>query len=79
MNSIDSAIFEAEHRDRFRGSQTITSLPIYPIKFDASFATLRQNLLAQGTQFLELTKTPYAHKLLVGKTLDEPVEEVRNP
>jgi hypothetical protein len=65
--------------DRFRGSQAITSLPVYPIKFDAAAATLRESLLAQGTQFLDLIKTSYAHKSLVGKTLDEPVEEVRIP
>ncbi|KUJ07778.1 uncharacterized protein LY89DRAFT_660043 [Mollisia scopiformis] len=61
---------------RFRGLQPITSLPIYPMKFDPSFTTLKQTLIEQGTQYLELTKAPYAHKTLVGQTLDEPVEEI---
>ncbi|KAN0108850.1 hypothetical protein V8E51_008592 [Hyaloscypha variabilis] len=61
---------------RFRGLQAITSLPVYPIKFHSSFESLRLSLLAQGTLYLELTKDSYAHKLLVGKTLDEPVEEI---
>jgi hypothetical protein len=62
---------------RFAGTQPISSLPIYPIKFDPSFQTLQANLLAQGRRFLEVTKTPYVHKLLIGTTLDEPPEEVR--
>lgn len=68
----------ANHEDRYRGTQPITSLSVYPIKFDPSFAVLKQNLLSQGKKFLELTTPLFAHKMLVGKTLDEPVEEVRD-
>ena len=67
----------ANHTYRFRGPQPITSLPVYPIKFDASFAALKKDLLARGTRFLELTGSPYAHKMFTGKTTDEPVEEVQ--
>lgn len=62
--------------NRFRGAQAINSLAIYPIIFDTSAANVKKDLLARGKQFLELTVSPYAHKMLIGKTLDEPPEEV---
>lgn len=48
------------------------------MRFDASYETLREELISQGTEFIELTKLPYAHKTLVGTTLDEPAEDVRS-
>jgi hypothetical protein len=62
--------------DRFRGAQPIDSLGVYPMRFDAQAISLKKDLLLRGKQFLELTGSPFAHKMLVGKTLDEPPEEV---
>lgn len=67
---------DAKSLKRFRGSQPINSLAVYPMRFDASAVNVKKNLLARGKLFLELTGSPYAHKMLIGKTLDEPPEEV---
>jgi hypothetical protein len=49
------------------------------LKFDPSREALEKDLVDRGTRYLELTKLPYAHRLLVGTTLDEPAEEVLPP
>jgi hypothetical protein len=69
-------LLDAKCLNRFRGSQPIDSLAIYPIRFDASAVSVKKDLLARGNKFLELTGSAYAHKMLIGKTLDEPPEEV---
>lgn len=46
------------------------------MRFDAQAVKVKKDLLARGKQFLELTGSAYAHKMLIGKTLDEPPEEV---
>jgi hypothetical protein len=69
-------LLDAESVNRFRGSQPFNSLSVYPIRFDASAVNVKKDPLARGNQFLELTGSAYAHKMLIGKTLDEPTEEV---
>jgi hypothetical protein len=46
------------------------------MRFDAQAVKVKKDFLARGKQFLELTGSAYAHKMLIGKTLDEPPEEV---
>ena len=54
-------------------------MTIFPLKLDPSYKELEKDVVDRGTRYLELTKTPYAHKLLTGTTLDEPAEEVLPP
>ncbi|CCF35661.1 hypothetical protein CH063_01351 [Colletotrichum higginsianum] len=61
---------------RFNGKRPITSLLVYPLRFDPRKADLRTNFTAMGRRLLSLTSTPCCHKLVQGKTLDEPSHEL---
>ncbi|KAJ0165467.1 hypothetical protein CTA2_11160 [Colletotrichum tanaceti] len=61
---------------RFNGKRPITSLPVYPLRFDPREADLRADFTAMGRRLLGLTSTPCCHKLARGKTLDEPSHEL---
>ncbi|KAF9877007.1 AAA family ATPase [Colletotrichum karsti] len=61
---------------KFYGSQPITSLPIYPLKFAHNSETLRETFTENGKRFIDLTDKAYCHKLFRGKTLDEPPHEM---
>ncbi|KAH9905188.1 hypothetical protein F4778DRAFT_728975 [Xylariomycetidae sp. FL2044] len=63
----------------FVGHQAITSLAVYPMKFHPDAKVLGERLTEQGTRYLELTKAPFCHMLMTGKTLDEPPHEVDSP
>ncbi|CZS94021.1 uncharacterized protein RAG0_04060 [Rhynchosporium agropyri] len=64
------------HIRKFQGARLITSLSVFPLRFDPSKPTLEESLVDRGSKYLEMTKLPYAHRLLVGTTLDEPAEEI---
>jgi hypothetical protein len=61
---------------KFPGRQPITSLPVYPLRFDLKADSLRSTFLDRGARFLQLTSSPFSHKLLTGKTLDEPSHDI---
>ncbi|KAK0379909.1 hypothetical protein CLIM01_02702 [Colletotrichum limetticola] len=63
---------------RFHGKRLITSLPVYPLRFDPKQNTLRAEFEAMGTRFLDLTRETSCHKLARGKTLDEPSHDLDN-
>ncbi|KAI3317698.1 hypothetical protein HD806DRAFT_514024 [Xylariaceae sp. AK1471] len=60
----------------FFGRQPITSLPLYPLKFDENSDGLKRNLIAQGRRYLDVTIPPQSHKHLRGRTLDEPPHDI---
>lgn len=60
----------------FLGRQPITSLPVYPLKFDENRESLRRDLTAQGQRYLDLTIPPQLHRHLLGRTLDEPSHDI---
>ncbi|KAI1328142.1 hypothetical protein F5Y16DRAFT_398785 [Xylariaceae sp. FL0255] len=59
----------------FLGRLPISSLPVYPLKYDSN-TDLEEELVAQGKRFVELTSSPWLHKHLRGKTLDEPSHDI---
>ncbi|KAK3318705.1 hypothetical protein B0H66DRAFT_248120 [Apodospora peruviana] len=61
---------------KFRGRQPISSLPVYPLKFDPNAHYVRKRLIEQGNQYLDLTCSPFCHRVLTGETLDEPSHNV---
>ncbi|KAK1727021.1 uncharacterized protein BDZ83DRAFT_573334 [Colletotrichum acutatum] len=63
---------------RFHGKRLITSLPVYPLRFDPKHNVLRAEFEAMGTRFLDLTRETSCHKLARGKTLDEPSHDLDN-
>ncbi|KAG7053120.1 AAA family ATPase [Colletotrichum scovillei] len=63
---------------RFHGKRLITSLPVYPLRFDPKQNALRAEFEAMGTRFLDLTRETSCHKLARGKTLDEPSHDLDN-
>ncbi|KAI0442772.1 hypothetical protein F4803DRAFT_562077 [Xylaria telfairii] len=60
----------------FPGRQRITSLPIYPLRFDEDREGLQLDMIAQGRRYLDVTTSPQSHKHLVGRTLDEPAHDI---
>lgn len=61
---------------KFPGRQQISSLPIYPLRFDSNAQELRERFHDQGVRFLDLTRAGFCHKMLNGKTLDEPSHDI---
>ena len=61
---------------KFRGRQPISSLPVYPLKLDPNAHHVRESLIQQGNRYLDLTCSPFRHRILTGKTLDEPSHDV---
>lgn len=61
---------------KFIGNQPITSLEVYPLKFDKNSNTMRQEFVSQGRKYLDLTRSPFSHKMFKGNTLDEPSQEL---
>jgi len=61
---------------KFRGRQPISSLPVYPLKLDPNAYDVRKSLMEQGNRYLDLTCSPFCHRILTGKTLDEPSHDV---
>ncbi|KAM0227396.1 hypothetical protein ACHAPO_011582 [Fusarium lateritium] len=57
---------------RFHGTQPISSLPIYPLKFDPNAKSLRNKFIQGGKHFSSITRDSFCHKRVVGKTVDEP-------
>lgn len=57
---------------KFHGRQFISSLPLYPLKFDPNADNLRNRFLEGGRNFSKVTSTPFCHKRAVGETVDEP-------
>ncbi|KAI0874099.1 hypothetical protein GGS24DRAFT_501119 [Hypoxylon argillaceum] len=60
----------------FSGSRPITSLPVYPLRFDKDYESLKRDLTAQGRNYLDLTIPPQSHRHLLGRTLDVPPHDV---
>ncbi|KAH6693395.1 P-loop containing nucleoside triphosphate hydrolase protein [Leptodontidium sp. MPI-SDFR-AT-0119] len=61
---------------KFQGTRIITSLAVFPLRLDPTHEAIEKDIVDRGSRYLELTKLPYAHKLLTGTTLDEPAEEI---
>ena len=62
---------------RYEGLRYITSLPVYPLRFDADYQKERIRLARRGDKFIALAQTNrIAHKSYRGLSLDEHAEEV---
>ncbi len=61
---------------KFFGRQPITSLPVYPLRFDTNRDALYEGFREQGRRFLDLTLPPFFHKTMEGSTLDQPSHEI---
>ncbi|KAI0453851.1 hypothetical protein F5B21DRAFT_478094 [Xylaria acuta] len=60
----------------FLGPQPITSLSVYPLKFDKDPEKLKRGMTAQGRRYLDVTIPPSSHRHLLGRTLDEPSHDI---
>ncbi|KAF4930140.1 putative cell division cycle ATPase [Colletotrichum viniferum] len=61
---------------KYYGSLPISSLSVYPMQFHASKDDLRSQFLDNGKRYVEITRSDFCHKMLRGKTLDEPSHDV---
>ncbi|KAF5541680.1 AAA family ATPase [Fusarium phyllophilum] len=57
---------------KFHGRQPISSLLLYPLKFDPNADTIRNRFLEGGRNFSLVASSPFSHKRAVGETVDEP-------
>ncbi|KAK2016118.1 hypothetical protein LZ32DRAFT_578806 [Colletotrichum eremochloae] len=55
----------------YSGKRKITTLPVYPLRFDSREAELRTKFSGVGRRLLDLTSRSFCHKTVRGKTLDE--------
>ncbi|KAI0103757.1 hypothetical protein GGR51DRAFT_561689 [Nemania sp. FL0031] len=60
----------------FSGSRPITSLSVYPLKFDKNRENIKRDLTTQGRIYLDLTMPSYSHKHSRGSTLDDPPHDI---
>ncbi|KDN62425.1 hypothetical protein CSUB01_04892 [Colletotrichum sublineola] len=60
----------------YNGKRRITTLPVYPLRFDPREAEMRTKFMGVGRRLLDLTSHPFCHKVVRGKTLDEPSHEL---
>ncbi|KPM38562.1 hypothetical protein AK830_g7977 [Neonectria ditissima] len=61
---------------RFEGRQPISSLTIYPLKFDPRANEIQARFIQEGRSFLDVTRKSFCHKMAKGKTVDEPSHNV---
>ena len=61
---------------RFNGRQPIRSLEVYPLELDSDSDTLREEMLSQGRQYLEMMRPAFRHRMFRGRTLDESPQEL---
>ena len=57
---------------RFYGARAISSLSIYPLKFDPKADALFARFRECGSHFADIANVSFCHKRAVGKTVDEP-------
>ncbi|KAK1987587.1 hypothetical protein LZ30DRAFT_615347 [Colletotrichum cereale] len=60
----------------YNGKRRITSLHVYPLRFDPREAELRTKFVEVGRRLLDLTGSSFCHKIVRGKTQDEPAQEL---
>ncbi|KAJ9156114.1 AAA family ATPase [Pleurostoma richardsiae] len=61
---------------KFTGRRPITSLEVYPMRFDENCESMRREFVSQGQRYLEMTRSPFVHRMYNGRTLDEPPQEL---
>jgi hypothetical protein len=61
---------------KFHGSQPISNLAVYPLRFDPNAAELRARFLSEGRKFVQLTQSAFCHRRVCGRTLDEPSHDL---
>lgn len=61
---------------RFHGRRPVTSLPVYPLKLHPEAGRFESKFSEQGSLFLDLTRDQFRHKMMTGKTIDDPPQDV---
>lgn len=61
---------------KYHGLRPITSLEVYPLKFDQDLEGRYRELETQGRRYLSLTRVPFSHHMFRGTTRDEPPQQL---
>ncbi|KAH6677899.1 hypothetical protein F5X68DRAFT_245697 [Plectosphaerella plurivora] len=61
---------------RFFGTQRVTELPYFPVRFHPDAAKLTTEMTERGRVYYDLTRQPFQHMLAKGRTLDEPRQDI---
>ncbi|KAK7752622.1 hypothetical protein SLS62_005391 [Diatrype stigma] len=61
---------------KFHGKRRITSLPVYPFKLHPEANALRNKFREQGERFLDLTRDQFRHRMMTGRTIDDPPQDI---
>ncbi|KAJ0122199.1 hypothetical protein J7T55_002711 [Diaporthe amygdali] len=61
---------------KYHGRRPITSLEIFPLRFDQDWEVRYRELETQGQKYLSLTRLPFSHHMFRGRTIDEPPQQL---
>lgn len=61
---------------KYRGRRPISSLEVFPLKFDQDWEARYQDFETQGQRYLSLTSVPFSHHMFRGRTIDEPPQQL---
>lgn len=61
---------------KYRGRRPIASLEVFPLKFEQNWEARHRAFELQGQQYLQLTRSPFSHRMFRGKTVDEPSQDL---
>lgn len=61
---------------KYNGRRSITSLEVFPLKFEQNSQARLRDFEIQGRKYLELTRQPFSHRMFRGITLDEPSQQL---
>lgn len=61
---------------KYIGRRPITSLEVFPLKFQQACEARYHGFEAQGQKYLSLTRLPFSHHMYRGRTVDEPPQQL---
>lgn len=61
---------------KYHGRRPITSLEVFPLKFDQDWEFRYREFETQGQRYLSLTRVSFSHHMFRGETIDEPPQQL---
>lgn len=61
---------------KYNGRRLISSLEVFPLRFDKDWEARNREFEAQGQRYLSLTRVPFSHHMFRGRTIDEPPQQL---
>ncbi|KAL2286014.1 hypothetical protein FJTKL_07262 [Diaporthe vaccinii] len=61
---------------KYHARRPITSLEVFPLKFDQDWEFRYREFETQGQRYLSLTRIPFSHHMFRGRTIDDPPQQL---